>query len=238
LVVGSHLNRTWKGPFGVSHSDPTNCIHIVSWPSEKICTQPEPYRRELLQAPKVLDDGDARGQEERVHGARSTAGIVDVHRVDADQRRALGHQPLGRAARQERGTSPVVLGPEVAVPPGVHQHRLPSHLEREEKLTVDGAAGGSRDAHHDAFEVGHRIERSRLQVGAIGVAVEGRVEVGAGVRHHGDAPDVELGPFCVARPRGFPAEVLSYLRPREPGVRHHPVPNGVTQLDQATHVHT
>jgi hypothetical protein len=58
--------------------------------------EPEPVGRQLRQSGQVLHDRDPGPQQRRVRRPRAVGDVVDVERVDADQRRpALGQQRRG-----------------------------------------------------------------------------------------------------------------------------------------------
>jgi len=50
----------------------------------------------LLQASQVLDDGNAGGEQQGMRGPFTVCDVVDVDRVDADERRVVAGEP-GRA---------------------------------------------------------------------------------------------------------------------------------------------
>src|SRR4029078_5260884 len=75
----------------------------------------------------------------------------------------------------------ISVGAPIAVPPGVHQHRLARDLAAFEGVGADREAILPRAADDDARHVGERSELELGQVGAIGVTVERAVEIGAGV---------------------------------------------------------
>ena len=43
----------------------------------------------------MLDDGNASGEQQRVRRPAAVADVVDVERVDTDQRRTMGGEPRG-----------------------------------------------------------------------------------------------------------------------------------------------
>ena len=154
-------------------------------------------RRELVKPTQVLHDRDARGQQRRVHRARGAAGVIDVDRVDADQSGLLLDQPVGGGGGQEGIPGAVALGAPVTVPAGMDQRGSAANLVGGQRVAVDGAPPGF-DSHHNAVQVGDAAKGQAGHVGRAGEAVERAVEVGAGVGHHRDAPDVELGAWPVA----------------------------------------
>ena len=112
------------------------------------------------------------------------------------------HQPLGRPDRHERvALVAVVVRAPVLVPAGVEQHGLPGDVVPVEEVHARFLPSGRID--QQARNVGHATEVEPGEVVPVRVAVERRVEVRPGVRHHLDAPDLELVPGCVAG-RGSP----------------------------------
>jgi len=41
----------------------------------------------------MLHDGNARREQQRVRGSFAVGGVIDVERVDANQRRVMGGEP-------------------------------------------------------------------------------------------------------------------------------------------------
>ena len=95
---------------------------------------------------------------------------------------------------------------------------------------IDIHFGSAKCLDHHTLQLDHPLQRGGDEVGALRVPVEGRVEVGAGVGNHADAPDVELGPRGVVSPRALPREVIADLWRREAGVGGHAVLDDVTQV--------
>ena len=81
----------------------------------------------------------------------------------------------------------------MAVPAGVDQHRPAPNLVGRQRVAVDHPPPGS-DPYHQAVQVGEAVKGQAGHVGGAGEAVERAVEVGAGVGHHLDAPDLERVP--------------------------------------------
>ena len=71
------------------------------------------------------------------------------------------------------------------------------------------------------------------QVVSIAEPVGRRVEVGAGVGDHGDAPDGELSAGSVMIVGSVKAEVLADLRAGKAGIGHHLVVNDVAEIYEA-----
>lgn len=63
-------------------------------------------------------------------------------------------------------------------------------------------------------------------------AVCRRVQVGAGIGHHFDSADVELGSSGVARPGILEGHMVGDDGSGKPGVCHHPVLDDVAQIEQ------
>ena len=65
----------------------------------------------------MLDDGDAGPEQRRVDRPRPVADVVDVERIDPDQRRTRLGEPLGGLGGEERVAREVVLGAPVPSQP-------------------------------------------------------------------------------------------------------------------------
>ena len=159
-------------------------------------------------------------------GRVASDGAVDVHRVDADQGNAGLDEPIGRLLRQVRVRGVAVgVGPPVPIPPGREQDGAPGHV----------LVGQVRPFDHQPGNVHHPGQVEPAEVMAVGVPVERRVEVGAGVGHHVDAPDLELDAGCVALPGRRSAQVIGDHRPRQPRVGDRPVAERMAQIDDLGH---
>ena len=150
-------------------------------------------------------------------GRRAIPGVVDVDRVDADQGGLVPGQPGGPGLGEEVRVLGVGRRAEPRVVAGVQQHRRAAHVERGQGADVDAAPLRSRDAHHHGGQAGRPLQRDRREVGAIRVAVVGRVEVGPRVADQADPVDRELGTGGVAAARGFRVRCGVMSGPGSPG---------------------
>jgi hypothetical protein len=188
-------------------------------------------RREPLQPTQVLHDRDASRQQRRVHRTRRAAGVIDVDRVDPDQSGLLLDQPVGGGSGQEGAGGAAAPGAPVAIAAGVDQHGPAPNLVGRQHAAVDHLPPSS-DPHYQAVKVGDAVKRQASHIGGAGEAVERAVEVGAGVGHHPDAPDLELGAWPVAGGGGFPGQVVADLGSGQSRIGDHAVADLVAQLDQ------
>ena len=113
------------------------------------------------------------------------------------------------------------------------QHRPAAEIKIAQQSLINGAGAGYTDPHHDAIEIGERFQRQPGQIGSVGVAMKRGIDVGAGVRHHLDLPDMELRPLGVDRPGGLAAQIIADDRRRKSLVGHHPILYCVAYIDQA-----
>src|SRR6266566_198053 len=116
----------------------------------------KPRRGQLIQSAQVLDDGDAGRQQGCVRGPRPVLVVVDVERVDADERRAGLHETSYRGRGEERVALPVPLGAPVAIPARVHEHGLPPGFDAGERILVDRATPAA-GVDYKSLEVRHVI---------------------------------------------------------------------------------
>ncbi len=75
---------------------PGECAHgdcPESLDAQRHCGEVGAGWRQLVQAGQVLDDGDARGEQQGVRGPFAVCDVVDVDRVDADERRGVAGEP-------------------------------------------------------------------------------------------------------------------------------------------------
>ena len=159
--------------------------------------EPRAARRQRAEVREVLDDVHAGAEQQRVRGPLAARlGVVDVERVDADEHRTGVDEPLRALAREERRADAVLRRAEPAVPAGVQQHGRAAHVAIGEGLG-DGCRGARRPRVLEVEDLGAQPDERRQvesrEVAPVGVAVERRVEVGAGVADHRDDVHRELG---------------------------------------------
>ena len=158
-------------------------------------------RGKLRQAAQVLDDRDVVAQEDAVHGPLAGVDAVDVERVDADEPRTAGDEPLRQPTGEVRVLLEVRVGAPVAIPSCVHQHGAPADLVWRERQLIDRPGVSLRNAGDDALQVCHRCERQVGEILPVRVSVERAVDVGSGVPDHLDPVDLKLGSRGVPFPR-------------------------------------
>ena len=89
------------------------------------------------------------------------------------------------------------------------EHRLAGDVQSLECGGCDGQVPAVVHANEDAIEVGKGGQIDLRQVLAIRVAVEGTIDVGAGVGDHLDLADLELGAGSIALAQLLAAEVVA-----------------------------
>src|SRR5437016_12988897 len=139
----------------------------------------------------VLHDRDTGAGQQRVCGARTVCRVVDVEGVDAHQGRTGRDEMLRCGPRQEGMAGAIALGAPIDVPAGVYEHRSAPHGPPAEHACVERPAGALSCPNHAALEVGEGLERTIGNVTAAVVAVERRIDVGAGVGEQLDLPGLE-----------------------------------------------
>src|SRR5690606_10172952 len=130
-----------------------------------------------VEAGQVVGNGDIGRQQRRVAGAAAVGRVVAGVRVDTDEGRAALAQALRRGAGQERVALEVGVGPPVARPAGVDEYGLAGYVKALEGGGRDGSPAG-RHANDHRIQVRQRRKRQLGQILAVGVAVEGRIDVG------------------------------------------------------------
>ena len=88
-------------------------------------------------------------------GSLPAAGrVVDIHRVDADQFRAVVDKPAGAGLGQVWGVLGVGRRAPVAVTAGVQQHRTAGDLVGGKRTDVDRPRTAAKCANHDSRQIG------------------------------------------------------------------------------------
>src|SRR4051794_10542429 len=106
----------------------------------------------------MLNDMNALSEKHAVRGAfalRLRRHVINVHRVDPDQKRALLGEILDSIRGKERGRVTVLTGTEAPVPPGMEQHRLLADVAVEEDARRD--ATGSQIVEME--DLGRQIDK-------------------------------------------------------------------------------
>src|SRR2546423_8837036 len=88
----------------------------------------------------VLDNRDPGAEQDGVHWSSPVFVVIDVERVDPDQRGTGAAELLGGSARQEGMlTARVTVRAPMQVPSGMNQDCLASHLQRGEPGRIEHA---------------------------------------------------------------------------------------------------
>ena len=162
--------------------------------------------RQRGQAGEVLDDRDARRQQDRVHRPLTGRRAVDVQRVDPDARDVGGDEGLGGRGRQVR----MVAACTASVPKWTEWSVRTSTACPASPANSSGVrsiVAMPRRSRQTAGTVGHPLEREPGEIVTVRVAVERHVEIRAGVRAHRDEADVERRAWCVQLLGGLARQV-------------------------------
>ena len=166
-----------------------------------------------------------------MHRPRPAPGVVDVHRVDADQ----GNTAIAQVDRRILGQVGMAIGVRgrrpVGVPTRMHQHGTTAQLAVAKERGVDRVDVAMVGADHDAVEIGERCGLDLRQVVAVRISMEGAIQVGTGVGHHLDLRDLEFGTGFVVLARVLAAEEVAHPRRRQPGIGHQPIFDDMAQID-------
>lgn len=166
-----------------------------------------------------------------MHRAFPGIGAVDVKRIDPDEGHAGRDQFGGESRREIRVTFEILIGPPIRIPTGMKKHGLSAQISDHARL-VDGALVARDSAHDHAIEVGQTLQLELGKIATIRITMEGAVDVGAGVGHHLNLPDLEFRARRVTGARGFPAEVIADDRGGQALVSDHPVLDAMAKVDQ------
>ena len=146
-----------------------------------------------------------------MRGAAAILVVIDVERIDPDERRARLCEILGCVLRDERMLpAGVGVGAPMRVPAGVHEHRSPIHVLPLESRRIDRAFRANTRAYDDARQIGDCFQRIARDVAAVFVAMERGVDVGTGVGQELDLADLKSGAGRVASGRGFTREPIAH----------------------------
>src|SRR3954447_26339964 len=115
--------------------------------------------RQRAQVAHVLDNGDVFAQQRRMHGPLGVAGVIDVERMDPDERGSQPHEVLARVEREKRMSRQVVWGSPMSIPAGVDQHGLTCQIEAVKRWCRDSSAGLRRNANYDPCQIRQGFER-------------------------------------------------------------------------------
>ena len=174
----AHRSTTLSGatpirpPTASQTPGPARCRTPRPWPARR---RSETRAPAAAQAAEVLDDRNLGAKQGRMHRAGEVLDVVDVDRVDPDQRHALG-------SRDTRPASPVRKGIAFQIgrvrqwtsQPVRTSTALPRRSRPSKALAVDRPRPSAGAADHHRLEPSQRFERQLRQVLAVGVAMERR----------------------------------------------------------------
>src|SRR5262245_32692570 len=126
----------------------------------------------------------------------------------------------------------ILVGSPVGIPAGANEDRLPSKVMIPEHGAAYRTASRQIRGDHDTRKICQTLKGKFRQILAIGVAMEGRVEVRAGVGDHLNLADLKLSARSVMRPRLLSAEEIADEWSGQSLVGYHPIFNDMTDIDQ------
>jgi len=157
--------------------------------------------------------------------------VVDVEGVDAYQGRPSFHEP-GRGVEGEKWVvREISRCSPVGIPPGTDQHRLPSDIDSVKSLGSD-TTGLSPLIYHDSVQISERLQGECGDVPAKRVAVEGGIDIRAGIGHHLDLPDVKFHSGGISLSRGRSTQEIADDGTGKAGIGDHPVRDAVAQVQK------
>src|SRR6266542_503585 len=153
-----------------------------------------------IKAGHVLAHWDPGAQKLRVRGPREVGGVVDVQRVDADERHLRAREKLRALEGEIRVLGEVRVGPPAARVVSAYQHGATRERAASEVFWADRSSRSGRvDDNH-----GHVRDALEREVGEVDpgfVAMVWRVDVGSRVAAQVQGRDEELRLAAVALAR-------------------------------------
>ena len=187
---------------------------------------------QAAEAGHMLADRDFGAEQLGVNRPRADAHVVDVVAVDPDQRRAIARpasRPLRRSGTDARRNSHRVrqwrsqpVWTSTALPrtsrPSNASASIAMPFSHGRRTTMPGksASDGKR-------QVG--------EVGALGIAMERRIEIGAGIRDHVDPADLEGRSVVVIGGRAFALPEIADVRAGQALVGRHALLDHMAEVD-------
>src|SRR6266571_6333600 len=130
-------------------------------------------------------------------GSLAAPSIIDVHGVDADQFDATLYKIVSGIFSQVWVVVEVLVSIPVGVPAGMHQYSSPSQFLAAEEVSVHCNCLFVLSTNNDAIQVCKPFHTYFREVLPALVAMKWAIEIGAGIGHHFDLPNLELGPLRV-----------------------------------------
>src|SRR2546421_2697116 len=147
----------------------------------------------------VLDNRDPGAEQDGVRWSSPVLVVIDVERVDPDQRGTGAAELLGGIARQKGMlTTRVPVRAPMQVPSGMNQDRLASHRQRGEPGRIERTAITFCCTDDQRRNIRDGVERVARDVVAIRISVEGCVDIRAGIGEQVDLANLKCRPDCVA----------------------------------------
>jgi hypothetical protein len=109
------------------------------------------------------------------------------------------------------------------------------HVDAAEILRRNFNALSKRHTHDDRGQIDEAFQRRLAQIFPVGIAMKRAVDVGAGVRHHLDPPDLKLGAVGVVLPRGLATQKVADDGAGQTFESNEAIVNGMAEVDVSPH---
>ena len=138
--------------------------------------------RKLPQPSQMFDDVDAVGKKAgvgRTFAVRLVRDVVNVDRVNADEKGTVIGKVVRRLSAEEGSTFGVSRRTEVSIPARVQEHRFPGDLPAINYADRNGTPLHFGEMEHFSGQVDQRSQVETGQIGSIRVAVVWTVKIRA-----------------------------------------------------------
>ncbi len=183
----------------------------------------------------MFDNRNALAEQNAVRGSRQVGRVVDVVRVDADERGAFVQEKLRGGFSEERMALEIPVGSPMLIPTRVNQHGSALYFQTFEITGLDRSLLLALSSEQHAIQVRDRLQFKLRQIISLRVTMKRSIELSAGIRHHFDLADLKFRAFAVVLPRLFPAQKITNNRRGQAFVSDEAVLDRVTEIDEISH---
>src|SRR5262245_1678113 len=139
----------------------------------------------------MLDDRNPRAEQQRMRGTRAVLRVINIHRINSDQRRRGLDQQLGGASSHEWSALVVLRRAPMGIPASANQYSPVPQIQTLKISLINRATISSGRVYHQTFDIRQLFKRQSAEINSIFEPMERRVNICSSVGDHLDAPDLK-----------------------------------------------
>src|SRR5262249_14827036 len=151
----------------------------------------------------MLDNRNPRAEQQRVRGTRAVLRVINIHRINSDQRRRGLDQQLGGASSHEGSALVVLRRAPMRIPASANQYGPVPQIQTLKIPPINRATVSPGRVYHQTFDISQPFKRQSAQINSTFEPVERRVNVGSSVGDHLDAVDLKRRALGISAARSL-----------------------------------